>query len=80
MKKVILGLLICGLISGFSVNLIFAEETTTTTVAEITTTTVEDATTTTIINTTTTTVEEFSVLQALGLIEWDCFLRVLSIF
>ena len=67
MKKVILSLLICGLISGFSANLIFAEETTTTTVADTTTTTVEDATTTTIIDTTTTTVEEFSVPQALGL-------------
>ena len=67
MKKVILSLLICGLISGFSVNLIFAEETTTTTVADATTTTVEDATTTTIIDTTTTTVEELSVPKALGL-------------
>ena len=67
MKKVILSLLICGLISGVSVNLIFAEETTTTTVADTTTTTVEDTTTTTIIDTTTTTVEEFSVPQALGL-------------
>ena len=67
MKKIVLSLLICGLISGFSVNLIFAEETTITTVADTTTTTVEDATTTTIIDTTTTTVEELSVPQALGL-------------
>ena len=67
MKKIVLSLLICGLISGFSVNLIFAEETTTTTVADTTTTTVENTTTTTIIETTTTTVEELSVLQTLGL-------------
>jgi rubrerythrin len=51
MKKIILSLLICGLISGFSANLIFAEETTTTT----------------IVDTTTTTVEEMSVPEALGL-------------
>ncbi len=70
MKKVILSLLICGLISGVSANLIFAEETTTTTVIDATTTTVGDATTTTIIDTTTTTLleeEELSVPQALGL-------------
>jgi len=59
MKKIILSLLICGLISGFSANLIFAEETTTTTVADTSTTTVAD--------TTTTTVEEMSVPEALGL-------------
>jgi len=67
MKKIVLSLLICGLISGFSANLIFAEETTTTTVADTTITTVEDTTTTTIIDATTTTVGEFSVPQALGL-------------
>lgn len=69
MKKIILSLLICGLVSGFSANLIFAEETTTTTVADTTTTTIADATTTTTIagDTTTTTIEEMSVLEALGL-------------
>ena len=78
MKKIILGLLICGLISGVSANLIFAEETTTTTSADTTTTTVADTTTTTVEDTTTTTVteattttlseeEEISVPVALGL-------------
>ncbi len=70
MKKIILGLFLCGLISGVSVNLIFAEETTTTTVIDATTTTVGDATTTTIVDTTTTTLpeeEELSVPKALGL-------------
>jgi rubrerythrin len=67
MKKIILSLLICGLISGFSANLIFAEETTTTTVVDTTTTTVADTTTTTVEDTTTTTVEEMSVPWALGL-------------
>jgi len=51
MKKIILSLLICGLISGLSANLIFAEETTTTIAAD----------------TTTTTLEELSVPKALGL-------------
>ncbi|MBU2529817.1 MAG: hypothetical protein KKD35_02155, partial [Elusimicrobia bacterium] len=60
-------LLICGLISGFSANLVFAEETTTTTVADTTTTTIADTTTTTVGDTTTTTVEEISVPWALGL-------------
>jgi len=61
MKKIILGMLICGLIGGFSANLIFADETTTTTVA--------DTTTTTVANTTTTTLpeEELTVPWALGL-------------
>ena len=73
----ILGLLICGLISGVSANLIFAEETTTTTVTDTTTTTVVDTTTTTVGDTTTTTMidtttttlpeEELSVPWALGL-------------
>ena len=67
MKKIILSLLICGLVSGFSANLIFAEETTTTTVADTTTTTIESATTTTITDVTTTTVGELSVPRALGL-------------
>ena len=67
MKKIILGLLICGLISGVSVNLIFAEETTTTTVTDTTTTTVGDTTTTTVVDTTTTTTGEISVPWALGL-------------
>lgn len=69
MKKIILGLLICSLLSGFSANLIFAEETTTTTVVDTTTTTVADTTTTTVVDTTTTTLpeEEFSVPWALGL-------------
>jgi rubrerythrin len=68
MKKIILSLLICGLIGGFSANLIFAEETTTTTVADTTTTTtIADTTTTTVVDTTTTTVEELSVPWALGL-------------
>ena len=61
MKKIILGMLICGLIGGFSANLIFADETSTTTVA--------DTTTTTVANTTTTTLpeEELTVPWALGL-------------
>jgi len=70
MKKIILSLLICGLISGFSANLILADETTTTTLADTTTTTIADTTTTTIIDTTTTTLpeeEELSVPKALGL-------------
>ena len=70
MKKIILGLLICGLISGVSANLIFAEETTTTIVEDTTTTTVGDTTTTTIVDITTTTLleeEELSVPWALGL-------------
>jgi hypothetical protein len=67
MKRIILGLLICGLISGISVNLIFAEETTTTTVADTTTTTLVDTTTTIVGDTTTTTTEELSVPRALGL-------------
>ncbi len=62
MKKIILGLLICGLISGVSANFIFAEETTTTTIAETPTTTVVDATTTTLLEE-----EELSVPWALGL-------------
>ena len=67
MKKIILSLLICGLIGGVSANLIFAEETTTTTIADTTTTTTLDTTTTTVGDTTTTTIEEFSVPKALGL-------------
>ena len=59
MKKIILGLLICGLIGGLSVNLVFAEETTTTTVVDTTITTMGD--------TTTTTIEEMSIPDALGL-------------
>jgi len=59
MKKIILGLLICSLLSGVSANLIFAEETITTTVA--------NTTTTTVVETTTTTIEEISVPKALGL-------------
>jgi hypothetical protein len=68
MKKIILSLLICGLIGGFSINLIFAD-TTTTTVLDTTTTTVPDTTTTTVGNTTTTTLleEELTVPWALGL-------------
>jgi len=65
-----ISLLICGLISGFSATLIFAEETTTTTVAETTTTMIADTTTTTVVDTTTTTLpeeEEISVPWALGL-------------
>lgn len=81
MRKIILSLLICGLISGFSVNIILAEETTTTTIADTTTTTVADTTTTTtaadttattIEDTTTTTLleeKEISVPRALGLRE-----------
>lgn len=61
MKKIILSLLICGLISGFSANLVFAEETTTTTVIGTTTTTAEDTTTTT------PPEQEISVPWALGL-------------
>ncbi len=75
MKKIILSLLICGLISGFSANLIFAEETTTTTIVDTTTTiigdttttTMGDTTTTTMGDTTTTTIEEMSIPDALGL-------------
>ena len=67
MKKIILSLLICGLISGFSANLIFAEETTTTTIVDTTTTIIGDTTTTTMGDTTTTTIEEMSIPDALGL-------------
>ena len=62
MKKIILGLLICGLISGVSVNLVLAEETTTTTVGDTTTTTIIDIATTTLPEE-----EELSVPKALGL-------------